>query len=323
MRRALTVLALLLTVSAAASGGRPVKIVQESSAVKARFALEPGANLRILDDNIWDYSKETIPEAWQKLGVDCRDAVRGPQFAGMVQDYSPDVFGFQEYSRHMHDVFYPLVKQQGYEIAYESGADWNNTPLFYRPESVELLDVNYVLYTPKQWSNGGSKSFTSAVFRLKSNGRLFGTICTHLWWKSDTAQPGSTLARASQVRLMMAEAEVLRAKYPDLPIFVMGDMNCEEATEPMQQFLDGGYVPCYKAATVSSDDHNGHHICSPGDGFSAESRRKGADRQTGAIDHLLISDPAGSAEVRVFGCIMDEYTIKLTDHYPNYLDIKL
>jgi len=46
-------------------------------------------------------------------------------------------------------------------------------------------------------------------------------------------------------------------------------------------------------------------------------------RETGAIDHLLIFDPAGKLEVRVFGCILDEYTVKLTDHYPNYLDIKL
>ncbi|MBQ1841542.1 MAG: hypothetical protein II130_01025, partial [Bacteroidales bacterium] len=40
------------------------------------FPLTEGANLRILDDNIWDYSKETIPDAWKDLPIDCRDASR-------------------------------------------------------------------------------------------------------------------------------------------------------------------------------------------------------------------------------------------------------
>ena len=317
MKKIAIILGLAFAVLPAFAQGR------ETMADKAKFKIAVGANLRILDDNIWDYSKETIPEAWQKIGVDCRDAYRGPQFARLVSDYMPDVFGFQEYSKHMHDVFYPLVQKKGYVIAWESGADWNNTPIFYNSETIELLYSNYMLYTPEQWSNHGSKSFTSAVFKRKAGGQTFALLCTHLWWKSDKVQPGSTLARAAQVRLMMAEAEIIRAQYPGIPVFVMGDMNCEEATIPMQQFIQGGYVPCYKAATVYADNHNGHHICSPTDGYSTESRRKGPDRATGAIDHLFVYDPARKAEVKVFECIMEEYTVPLTDHYPNFLDIKL
>ncbi len=55
-------------------------------------------------------------------------------------------------------------------------------------------------------------------------------IGTHLWWKSEKAKPGSTMARASQVRLVMAETEIIRAKFGDIPVFVIGDMNCEEDT---------------------------------------------------------------------------------------------
>lgn len=295
----------------------------QSMAEKAVHPIAAGANLRILDDNIWDYSKETLPPAWEKAGVDCRDSARGPQFAGLISDYMPDVFGLQEYSSHMHAVFYPLVRDMGYTIAWEDAEPWNNTPIFYNTGTLELNYVNYNLYTPEQWSNHGSKSFTAAVFTRKAGGQQFALLCTHLWWKSDKAQPGSTQARAAQVRLMIAETEILKAKFGDIPVFVMGDMNCYEDSVPMQQFIQEGFVPCYKAATVYADNHNGHHICSPDDGFSTQSRRRSPEREAGAIDHLLFKASDGKAEVKVFDCIMEEYTVKLTDHYPNLLDIRL
>ena len=296
---------------------------QESPAVKAKYKLAEGADLRILDDNIWDYSKDTIPPAWQAIGEDPRDFVRAPQFERLVTDYMPDVLALQEYSSHMHAEFYPRVQKAGYVIAWESKEDWNNTPIFYYPETQELLYVNYHKYTPEQWCNHGSKSFTSAVFKRKSDGKSFALINTHLWWKGDHVQPGSTMARAAQVRLMMAEAEIIKAKFGMIPILVTGDMNCEEKTVPMQQFISEGYVPCYKAATTYGDNNNGHHICGPKDGYSVKSRRKGPDRETGAIDHCFILNKSGSTEIKVFDCIMEEYLVKLTDHYPLLIDIKL
>lgn len=286
------------------------------------FPIAEGCNLRILDDNIWDYSRDTIPPAWKALGVDCRDDVRAPQFAALVRAYMPDVLNLQEYNRHMHDRFYPLIQQYGYEIAYESGNDWNNTPVFYNTATVELVKANYNLYTPKRWSNHGSKSFTSAVLRHKATGKVFAVINTHLWYKGESAQSGSDNARAAQAHLMMAESDIICSKYNG-PVFVTGDMNCYEDSLPIQIFLSNGYVPCYKAATVYGDNHNGHHICAPNDGFSRKSRRISPEREGGAIDHCLVRDDSGAAEVKVFDCIQAAFTIKLTDHYPNLIDIKL
>ena len=296
---------------------------QISPSLSAKYRLADGADLRILDDNIWDYSKDTIPLAWKAIGEDPRDFVRAPQFARLVTDYMPDVLALQEYSSHMHAELYPRIQETGYVIAWESKEDWNNTPIFYYPGTQELLYVNYHKYTPEQWCNHGSKSFTSVVLRRKSDGKPFALINTHLWWKGDHVQPGSTMARAAQVRLMMAEAEIIKAKFGQIPIFVTGDMNCEEKTVPMQQFIDAGYIPCYKAATTYGDNNNGHHICGPKDGYSVKSRRRGPDRETGAIDHCLIRDTEGKTEIKVFDCIMEEYTVKLTDHYPLLIDIRL
>ena len=147
-------------------------------------------------------------------------------------------------------------------------------------------------------------------------------MTTHLWYKSEKAQLGSTQARASQVRLMLAEAEMLKATYK-CPIFVTGDMNCYEETLPLRQFLEEGYQPCYRLATVRTDDNNGHHICGPKDGFSRQSRRPSPNRHDGAIDHCLLLDKQKQVEVRAFDCVQDYFTIKLTDHYPNVIDAKL
>lgn len=287
---------------------------------KVLFPRRDDVNLRILVDNIWDYSAETLPKAWEEAGIDCRDKHRAPQFAQLTRAYMPDVLGLQEYSRHMHNEFYPLIQAYGYEMAYDSGdGPWNNTPIFYLKDSLELVDVNYHLFTPERWCNAGTKSFASAVFRHKKNGRLFAYINTHLWYMGEKKRAGSTMARAAQIRLIMAEAEFLRRQH-DCVIFVAGDMNCEESTVPMQQFLEAGYVPCYKAATVATNHDNGHHICAPADVGIRKSRRKSPKREKGAIDHCLVYQAKKGDEVKVFDCIQAYFTVLITDHYPNLID---
>lgn len=281
----------------------------------------PGVNLRIFDDNIWDYSKDNIPEPWKKLGVDCRDDHRAPQFASLILSYMPDIVTFQEYSRHMHDRFYPYIESNGYAICHTGEEPWNNTPVFYRPSELEMIECIYQPFVPEQWNNHNSKSYTCVVFRHRATDRVFGVVSTHLWWKGEKTQAGSDFARASQILLIMAQVQVVRSKYK-CPVFLLGDMNCEEKSLPIRCLLENGYTECYTLATVYGDSHNGHHICAPRDGFSAKSRRRGPDRATGAIDHILVTG-LDDFEIKVFDCIMDECTLPLTDHYPNLLDISI
>ncbi|MDE7443287.1 MAG: hypothetical protein K2M65_03915 [Muribaculaceae bacterium] len=287
------------------------------------FARPEGVNLRILDDNVWQYSLDTIPPAWQQAGLDCRDSVRVPQFVQIVRAYMPDVLVLQEYCEIMNNMFFPQIKKFGYRNACKKNkkGDWNNTPVFYNSDSLKLLHVNYNLYTPEMWSNHGSKSFTSAVFRQKSTGKVFAIINTHLWWKGDHVKPGSTYARAAQVNLMLAEAEIIKSKY-DCPIFITGDMNCEEKSMPMQVFINSGCVPCYKAATVYGNRDNGHHVCGPTGAGIRKSNRKGPDRETGAIDHCFIMN-SKDAEIKVFDCLQEYFMVLLTDHYPNLIEVAL
>ncbi|MCQ2116174.1 MAG: hypothetical protein MJZ07_08230, partial [Bacteroidales bacterium] len=125
------------------------------------FPIAEGADLRILDDNIWDYSKDTIPPVWKEIGYDCRDCNRGPQYAQLVRAYMPDVYTMQEYNRHMDNVLLPLLQKYGYAHT-DTGTEehWNNTPILYNTATLEMVDALYCLYTPERWSNHGSKSYT-------------------------------------------------------------------------------------------------------------------------------------------------------------------
>lgn len=70
-------------------GSRQPASAQKSPAFGAKFKIAEGADLRILDDNIWDYSQDTIPPRWKEIGEDPRDFKRAPQFARLVKDYMP------------------------------------------------------------------------------------------------------------------------------------------------------------------------------------------------------------------------------------------
>ena len=73
-----------------------------------------GTNLRIFDDNIWQYDSENIPEKWLPLGIDPRDSVRSIGFAKLVSDYKPDIVTLQEYSSHMDARLAPKLSALGF-----------------------------------------------------------------------------------------------------------------------------------------------------------------------------------------------------------------
>lgn len=314
--------------------GKSLRQMQTSGNIYAEhlFPRTEGTNLRILDDNIWQYDSDTrIPDPWKAAGVDCRDEVRYRALAEVVLAYRPDVLTLQEYSPHMDRYLAPELARYGYiNTVNGDGTHWNFTPIFYNEKTVRPEQSRYILYTPEDYSNGGTKCLTTAVFTLLSNGRPFCLLNTHLWWKSEQACPGSDLARASQLRLCMAQAENILATAGDMPLFITGDMNCTLHSTGMQQLLDHGYVPVQDAATIHGDRRCGHHVCGPDDGFSRETKRTGTDEDFyGAIDHFMVYSKSrngrsfSGAEIRVFERIQAYFTIEFTDHYPNFADISI
>ena len=109
---------------------------------KYLFPKEKGANLRILDINVWEWdgTKATLPEAWKKAGEDCSNEVRSKGFSGIVKAYLPEVVCLQEYSPEMHVEFYPQVSKAGYEgMFYASKSDLTDETAF----NIAKIENNY------------------------------------------------------------------------------------------------------------------------------------------------------------------------------------
>ena len=305
-------------IAADLAGGKIGKKYEFAGSVQGEFLVprEEKVNLRILASNVWDFSNKPNPEAWEKMGANCTDSVRAPQFAQLIRAYMPDVIGFQEFSREMTALVEKDVAQYGYKETFVPEGN-NDTPIWYNENTVELIETQYVRFVPALWSNGGSKGYSYGVFRHKGNGKTFILFTTHLWWKGEKVQAGSNTARAAQAHQIVAHCEYLKAQY-DCPIFVVGDMNCTEKSKGIRMFLDNGFTPCYQAASGFSDPHNGHHRCNK-NGFG---RDRGNRTRAEAIDHCFIYN-GKETQIRHFICEMSAFTVKITDHYPNIIDVIL
>lgn len=286
---------------------------------KYLFPKTEGTNLRILDCNIWEWNgtKDKLPQAWVEAGEDCTNEHRAKGYAGMAQAYLPEIIALQEYAMQMDKHLRPLLRKSGYEMTFIPDS-LNYTPIYYKKNKVKLIETAYYSHE-LPYNNHSTKSFTTAVFRLKSNAKKFIVINTHLWWKSEKAMAGSNNARTEQLKRIMNVASELSAKH-DCPVFLMGDMNCNLRSEALVNVIKAGYKPTWEIATEFGDLRCGHHQCSK-DGFSRKQNKP--DDGLGCIDHFLIYDPSSSVEVKLFQRDYAWYTVKLTDHYPNYADIVL
>lgn len=324
MKKLHAILALAAMVTSFTAIGQDKEIHNYDSlgnpAGKYLFPKENGANLRILDMNIWEWdgTREKLPQAWVEAGADCTNEVRSKGFAGLVKAYLPEVVGLQEYSPEMDPLLRPLLEKAGYKMTFMPDSI-NYTPVFYRKSCVKLIETGHFSHA-QPYNNRGTKSYTTAVFKLKKNGKKFIVINTHLWWKSEKVTKGSDNARLIQLKNIMAEALRLRSIHGNCPVFLIGDMNCNLRSEAMSNVLASGYRTAWDMATVFGDLRCGHHKCDKG-GFSRKQNK--TDDGFGCIDHFLILDPSGQVEVKTFHRDYAWFTVMLTDHYPNYADIYL
>jgi len=288
------------------------------------FPRANGTNLRIFDDNIWQYDDGNAA-AWDKIGENCTNSVRSQNYIALFQAYKPDIITLQECSNKMKDLLMPAINQLG---MIEAGTQSPNyTPIFYNTSTLELKTVQYKKYgdfTPEGGSKispGASKSYTLAVFEHKATKTQFIMVGTHLWWKTNSAQAGSDLCREEEVRVLMAAIADMLKVY-DVPVFLTGDMNCKLSTSAMKQLTNAGYQPLVNIASDYADGSNGWHTCDA-NGFAREKNHCVKAKGEDCIDQFFLYNDKKNVEVKWFERIHAYFTIKLTDHYPNFTDINL
>lgn len=270
--------------------------------------------LRLLSNNIW-FCDENRP-AWAEKGEDCSVTARAPGFVRVYEELTPDIIGLQECSAKMADEI--MRRMNGYALLW--GRD---TPILYRTDVFELIDSAYRIYPEKlpgregSFNNAKTKSYCIAVLRAKEDGKLLCFATTHLWYKSENAQPHSEEARTYQLNLVMDHVDALRKKY-NCPAVIVGDFNTTPASPTLQSAYERGYVHAHDTAVEYADQRNGHHYCFA-DGYDHyENPRTFA----ASIDQMILTD-APEGFVRRFDRFTPDWYMPLSDHFPMWADVEL
>lgn len=245
--------------------------------------------------------------------------------------YLPDIIGCQEVNKLLHDKLIPALADKGYvttrawpnpenmrdsekESLCKKYPAVNYFPILYRAALYEEIESTFTMYK-STWTY--TKGFTSAVFKRKSDGKLFACVNTHaaLVLKSygleqSDAQLG-TQWRADNVREMIAEKDRIIAAYGNIPVFFTGDFNGGEEEAYYSAVLDGGMVNTKYVATESAS----HNICSfhnrPGDMPSTT---------RSPIDHVFVTP---GTNVAVHSIELRQEALDATDHCLVYADVTI
>lgn len=278
--------------------------------------------LRIMSNNQW--RRDENAPYWAERGWNCSAEAREKGFAKLYAQLSPDVVGLQETSYLMAEYLMRELQKNNARYALLWGHD---TPIIYRPEKLEVVDYDYLVYpesVPEEegsFNNSDTKSYCAAVFRIKASGSLFAMLTTHLWWQSDDPnaedyQAGSGRARTYQLSLAIKRLDEMGEAY-HAPRILLGDLNTPYDSAPIRRAFELGYVHAHDAATDYASETDGMHYCSI-DGVEPYSPKTFAD----AIDHILVKGFSADAISRFERYNMPAEYLYLSDHAPVWVDFK-
>lgn len=284
--------------------------------------------IRLMTHNVWN--RDTNSPSWEEKEEDCSAQARVGGLLRVYRETLPDVIGGQEVSALMAD----LLKEGFQKEQVKYTLIWGRyTPILYRADKFELIDAEFGTYPERiqgfegSFNDVKSKSWNLGVFRVKSTGKKFIFVTTHLWWMADPTdescigkrgyQAGSDEAREQQIALALERI----ANYSDkhrCPVVLVGDMNSDYNSKAMRYVRLQGFRHAHDIATEYAEEAVGYHYCFP-DGY--ETKYYDRPFET-AIDHIYVIGENEGA-VKRFERYSPEYYYSISDHSPAYIDIEL
>lgn len=267
--------------------------------------------IRILINNMYGNCKAIHPREQRQR-----------QLAELYLAYSPDVIGLQECNPLSRTGTYSiatLLTDAGYAEVPSPDPANNYTPIFYRTDTLTLLDSKYCRY-----SNGkddDSKGYTYGVFKVNATGKVFAVLSTHYWWKKVDATDDT--ARLSDAAEMLAAKDAIVAKYGNIPVFCGGDFNCNSSSSAYKKVDAGNMTDVYKLAEVSEDLKSSHSYPTYDEEnkiYTAPVMPSGDHSKS--IDQVFLNDGT-SAKVKLYEVVTDLYALLSTDHCPLIIDFDL
>ena len=283
-----------------------------------RHAFDRKGTYRVMFYNVlWD--NDFLRMAWE----------RNIMTAHIVREFSPAVVGFQECGTRkraeccMYD-FAKMMNGVAYvETPVEVKNEYRNdncTPLFYDPEQVEYLDGAYVWYSRQAPAeeigrmDRSSKSMTWGLFEDKKTKERYIVATTHMCTQKDEI-------RELQAKEACELYDQLKEKY-NVPIIMGGDFNSVVNSKGYGYYRAQGYPNAMEIATLDTCDIMTYHPY-PAYDASYEMVMKTANAEhtpARSVDHILFPHKPESLEAKVYGVLVNDFTLAASDHFPLFVD---
>lgn len=267
--------------------------------------------LRIMYHNTWGY-----------LNADGSNpmANRADLALSVYRRYAPDILCLEEAGPNWETSAGALRAwlSAGYGEIRDRGQNGAGNPIYYRTETLELLESGY------DRSRAGDKGTAWGVFREKATGKLFAVTNSH--FAADTNAGGdATLGntyRIGDAGVAVRVTSRILETHGEIPVISGGDFNCMQGSEPYTVLTDAGFVNLRgKAAQVS--DRSPYH------GSFAYNQELGVYPLQSSlpykgelsIDHIMTRGAA--AVFHCYAVVADPIALTSSDHAPHYTDLTL
>lgn len=259
---------------------------------------------------------------------------RNVMTAHIVREFSPAVVGLQECGKrkraecYMFDI-QKMMETVGYietpvEVKNEYH-DVNCTPLYYDPLQVEYLDGAYLWYSLQCHRENvhpmdrSSKSLTWGLFEDKKTKERYIVVSTHMCTQDDDI-------REVQAKEACELFAALKEKY-NVPIMLGGDFNSLPTGKGFRYFYEtAGYPSAREVATLDTCDTKTYHPY-PAMDWDLELVMPTAGAELHApekcIDHILYPYLPNGFDTRVFGVVINDFTLAASDHFPIFVDFSM
>lgn len=260
--------------------------------------------MRIMSLNVWsDYADNPVEP-------------REDGILNVIKEYSPDMFGFQEFSPNFYksNLFREITKD--YQCVAVRENTW--TPVFFKKSLYTLQECGWVWFDelPPLPYIDDSKTITWAVVTENETGKKFGMCSTHFWFKTGEEHDQARVRNAEQLYDKMS---YIREKY-NAVVFAVGDFNCSVNSDALNFLEQKGIYTSFKL----TDDHSmsasyhGYPVLGDDGNFHGKPAQKD---YTSSIDHILTYKD--SVCVTKQNLVINEEILGSTDHSPIYADIEI
>jgi endonuclease/exonuclease/phosphatase family metal-dependent hydrolase len=271
--------------------------------------------IRVMSFNIWNTGE---PDPWEE-NLRAAWSRRRPWVVHTIHRVRPALIGFQEFSPFHWE---SLRDDLPYAACPDFESDEFGNTILYRADRFGLLDSGlfWLSRTPDepipQWDLPYAVGVRWAILEnLESKTPL---LCLNTQYEDGWA-PNQVQMREEGSRILVGQIERISQDWPDAPVILTGDFNCNAWDVPYRVFIEHGFVDTYRAAGHGDSTESSTYHGYMGEAYSG---LEWGDEQCWRVDWILTRDGKQRLQTVASTILRDgQPPIYPSDHRPVIADL--